>query len=77
MTQVYLKDMCVFYLLGAKYYMALFYQIFYNFIIQLFYSLGNFWLHDLSISEKVAYSDCGFVNFFQYHELPILSLCYL
>ena len=63
MTHVYLRDMCVFYLLGAKYYMVLLYQI-YTFIIQIFNNLGNFWLYDLFISEKVVYSDCGFVNFF-------------
>lgn len=41
MTHVYLKVIC-FYLLGAKYYMALLYQIFYNFIIQIFHNLGSF-----------------------------------
>ena len=63
MTHVYLRDMCVFYLLSAKYYMVLLYQI-YNFIIHIFNNLGNFWLYDLFISKKVVYSDCGFVNFF-------------
>lgn len=36
MTCEHLKDLCVFYLFGTKYYIALLYQIIYNFIIQIF-----------------------------------------
>jgi len=73
MTHVYLRDMCVFYLLGAKYYMVLLYQI-YTFIIQIFNNLGNFWLYDLFISERWSILIVDLSTSFNTVKLHTLSL---